>query len=121
MSKAQSAVQQCNGSKGESFNDSRSILSFCFAGRIRSQVYLTFFSGSLTNVRQIGIEFHSVPKYITEYFTITQELYKLGFITIMWDENRWGGMKYGSGSYFEILFRRHNLDQCEDWQGIAIV
>ena len=53
-----------------------------------------------------------VPTYIKEYFTITQELYKLGFVTIMWDENRAYSKKTKStGSpLFEIVFRRHNLD-----------
>ena len=47
-----------------------------------------FESGSLANVRQIGIEFHEVWRNIRQYFTVVKELYKLGFVTIMWDENR---------------------------------
>ena len=53
---------------------------------------------------QIGIEFHEVPRYIKQYFTIIQNLYKLGFVTIMWDENRVAGP-----TLFEIVFRRSDL------------
>ena len=38
-------------------------------------------------MRQIGIEFHEVPTYIKEFFTIIQELYKLGFVTIIGSDN----------------------------------
>ena len=67
-------------------------------------------SGVLANVRQIGIEFHMVPSFSKRYFTIVQELYKLGFVTIMWDENR---VAVNQGyPLFEIVFRRSNLDAC---------
>ena len=66
-------------------------------------------SGSLANVRQIGIEFHNVPKYSKQYFTIVQELYKLGFVTIMWDENRVASITEKGSPLFEIVFRRSNL------------
>ena len=60
-------------------------------------------------MRQIGIEFHEVPTYIKEYFTIIQELYKLGFVTIMWDENMYASRYDKKSTFFEIVFRRHNL------------
>ena len=64
-------------------------------------------------MRQIGIEFHEVPTYIKEYFTIIQELYKLGFVTIMWDENMYASRYLDTydkkSTFFEIVFRRHNL------------
>ena len=71
-------------------------------------------SGSLANVRQIGIEFHNVPTHSKEFFAIVQELYKLGFVTIMWDDN--GVMsitrKGKERHFFEIFFRRSNLAAC---------
>ena len=69
-------------------------------------------SGSLANVRQIGIEFHFVPKYSKEYFIIVQELYKLGFVTIMWDENRVASITNKGSPLFEIVFRRSDLAAC---------
>ena len=70
-------------------------------------------SGSLANVRQIGIEFHNVPTHSKEFFAIVQELYKLGFVTIMWDENRVSSLKWRSErELFEIVFRRSNLAAC---------
>ena len=83
-------------------------------------------SGSLANVRQIGIEFHYVPQYGKQYFTIVQELYKLGFVTIMWDENRiFSALNKNlehnlnrklnaltGAPLFEIVFRRSTLATC---------
>ena len=43
-----------------------------------------------------------MPKYIKQYFNIVQELYIMGFVTIMWEENK---LDIGSKS-FEIVFRR---------------
>ena len=89
-----------------------------------------FESGGLFNVRQIGIEFHNVSKSIKKYFTVVKMLYKLGFVTIMWDENRvaknlnnWGlklglvlletaGLKDQGAHLFEIVFRRFNISDC---------
>ena len=89
-----------------------------------------FESGGLLNVRQIGIEFHNVSKSIKKYFTVVKMLYKLGFVTIMWDENRvaknlnnWGlklglvlletaGLKDQGAHLFEIVFRRFNISDC---------
>ena len=68
---------------------------------------LFFFRGSLANVAQIGIEFHNVPRYIKQYFTIIQGLYKLGFVTINWEENLAQGP-----TLFEIVFKRSNLATC---------
>ena len=68
-------------------------------------------SGSLANVRQIGIEFHDVPTHSKEYFIIVQELYKLGFVTIMWDDNRVMSTTHFY-PFFEIVFRRSNLAAC---------
>ena len=91
-----------------------------------------FESGPLANVRQIGIEFHWVSRNIRKYFTMVQELYKLGFVTIMWDENRVAtnvnkkGQKLGlvlletaglmdmATREFEIVFRRYNLSNCSN-------
>ena len=89
-----------------------------------------FESSFLANVRQIGIEFHWVSQNIRQYFTIVQGLYKLGFVTVMWDENRvatninkWGqklglvlletaGLKDYGTREFEIVFRRVNISDC---------
>ena len=76
---------------------------------------LLLFSGSLANVRQIGIEFHWVPTFSKEFFTITQELYKLGFVTIMWDENRSASVTNKGSPLFEIVFRRSSLDPCKGY------
>ena len=91
-------------------------------------------SGSLANVRQIGIEFHYVPQYGKQYFTIVQELYKLGFVTIMWDENRiFSALNRNleqnlnrklnaltGAPLFEIVFRRSTLATCFLWNKIYI-
>ena len=53
-----------------------------------------------------------VPDYSKQYFTIVQELYKLGFVTIMWDENRVASMTEKGSQSFEIVFRRSNLAAC---------
>ena len=72
-------------------------------------------SGTLDNVRQIGIEFHKVPQNIKTYFTIIQSLYKLGFVTIAWDPNLttkpW--QHNGPFHYFEIVFRRSDVAECK--------
>ena len=71
------------------------------------------FSGSLANVRQIGIEFHEVLENIKRYFTIIQELYKLGFVTIAWEPNFTTKPAKGPYDFFEIVFRRSNVDACK--------
>ena len=74
-------------------------------------------------MRQIGIEFHFAdfkeegdimqpPMYSKQYFTMVQELYKLGFVTIMWDENRVVSTHVKGSPLFEIVFRRSNLGLC---------
>ena len=91
-----------------------------------------FESGALANVRQIGIEFHWVSQNIRKYFNMVKGLYKLGFVTIMWDENRVAtnvnkkGQKLGlvlletaglmdmATREFEIVFRRYNLSNCSN-------
>ena len=91
----------------------------CLGGDINSQlnsfviVMGLLFSGSLLNVRQIGIEFHEVPENIRRYFTIVQKLYKLGFVTIAWDPNLTTKPVKGPFRYFEIVFRRSNVDECQ--------
>jgi len=80
-------------------------------GAERDSMMQWFKSGSLANVRQIGIEFHDVPTHSKEYFTIVQELYKLGFVTIMWDINRIISITRPP-PFFEIVFRRSNLAAC---------
>ena len=75
---------------------------------------ILFSSGSLANVRQIGIEFHMVPNYSKQYFTIVQELYKMGFVTIMWDENRVASVTNKGSPLFEVVFRRSNLAACSE-------
>ena len=60
----------------------------------------------------MGLEFHMTYKYrhSKQYFTIVQELYNLGFVTIMWDENRVSSLKWRSErELFEIVFRRFNF------------
>ena len=72
------------------------------------------YSGSLTNVRQIGIEFHEVTENVKRYFTIIQELYKLGFVTIAWDPNlTTTSFTNGPFRYFEIVFRRSDVAICK--------
>ena len=78
-------------------------------------------SGSLANVRQIGIEFHYVPQYGKQYFTIVQELYKLGFVTIMWDENRFANNGRKGSPLFEIVFRRSKLAACSEYSGSGFI
>ena len=71
----------------------------------------------------MGIEFHMVNvggaerdtmlfRYIKQYFTIIQHLYKLGFVSIMWEENRGQSYLYRGSQIFEIVFRRSNLAAC---------
>ena len=108
MLKVQSGNQWCNGLRGGTRHISNKKL------RHRNYCKLTILlsSGSLANVRQIGIEFHNVPKFSKQYFTIIQELYKLGFVTIMWDENRVANIFNKGSPLFEIVFRRSNLTAC---------
>ena len=81
--------------------------------RIKSQLQVNFaFSNSIKNVQQIGIEFHRVPANIAAYFTIVQQLYRLGFKTIAWDPNLTTKPTQGPFQFFEIVFRRSNLDSC---------
>ena len=62
---------------------------------------------------QIGIEFHDVPNNIRRYFSIVQRLYKLGFLVIAWDPNLFTKHRKGPFAYFEIVFRRSDLAECE--------
>ena len=72
------------------------------------------YSGSLANVRQIGIEFHEVTGNIKRYFTIVQELYKLGFVTIAWDPNlTTTSFTKGPFRFFEFVFRRSDVAACK--------
>ena len=99
-----SVIWCSNGSGGElSLNNNLGILT-----------EIVFLSGSITNVRQIGIEFHKVPQNVKIYFTIIQELYKLGFVTIAWDPNLTTKPAKGPFQYFEIVFRRSYVEDCED-------
>jgi len=43
--------------------------------------------GTLQNVLQIGVEFHSVDHFFGEYFDILHQLYSKGFKLISWDAN----------------------------------
>ena len=70
------------------------------------------FSGVLYNVRQMGIEFHKVSQNIKRYFTIMQELYKMGFVTIAWDPNLTTKPQKGPFEYFEIVLRQPTIDPC---------
>ena len=68
-------------------------------------------------MRQIGIEFHEVTENVKRYFTIIQELYKLGFVTIAWDPNlTTTSFTKGPFRYFEIVFRRSDVAACKVWQ-----
>jgi hypothetical protein len=66
----------------------------------------------LANVRQIGIEFHKVTINVKIYFKIVQQLYKLGYKTIAWDPNLTTHPIRGPFAYYEIVFRKTNLDIC---------
>ena len=68
------------------------------------------FSGVLDNVRQLGIEFHKVSKNIKQYFTIMQQLYKMGFVTIAWDLTT--KPQKGPFEYFEIVLRKPVINPC---------
>ena len=74
---------------------------------------IALFSGTLNNVRQIGIEFHEVPKNIKTYFAIIQKLYKLGFVTIAWDPNLTTKPYNEPFQFFEIVFRRSDVAMCK--------
>ena len=70
------------------------------------------FSNSLTNVLQIGVEFHDVPNNIRRYFTIVQRLYKMGFVVFAWDPNLLTRHMKEPFPFFEIVLRRSNLSEC---------
>jgi hypothetical protein len=70
-------------------------------------------SGALKNILQIGIEFHQVPRKVKVYFQMVQELYKLGFKTIRWDPNLVAFPGRGPINFFEIVFRKTDLEICD--------
>ena len=74
-------------------------------GHERPAMSQWFSSGSLDNVRQIGIEFHAAGEHARSYFESVQKLYGLGFKIIAWDPNLWTTIKNGNLGFFEIVFR----------------
>ena len=67
---------------------------------------------------QIGVEFHDVPKNIQSYFTIVQRLYQLGFVIVAWDPNLFAKHLEGPFGYFEIVFRRSDLAECDSLKAL---
>ena len=67
----------------------------------------------MENVLQIGVEFHDVVNQINDFFAIVVGLYKLGFVTIAWEPNTVVKPKSGPFAYFEIVFRRSDMEACK--------
>ncbi len=53
-----------------------------------------------------------MPANIKAYFRIVQELYRLGFKTIVWDPNLTTKPTSGPFHYFEVVFRKSNMEGC---------
>ena len=85
---------------------------------LRSFPVIDIFSKPLTNVKQIGIEFHGGIQF-KEYASISKYLVALGFKLISWDSNlivadRWNpqGISHAY-TIFEVVFRKTELIDCD--------
>ncbi|XP_059085374.1 uncharacterized protein LOC131882289 [Tigriopus californicus] len=62
-------------------------------------------SGALNNAMQLGLELHGVDRYPSEFWSILQDLYHLGFRVISYDPNFCSSYATrGLYQSFEIVF-----------------
>ncbi|XP_063718875.1 uncharacterized protein LOC134845744 [Symsagittifera roscoffensis] len=103
------------GHNGHS-NDIIHYLKVDIEGEERNSIPEWIRSGSLANVKQIGIEFHQGDngKNFQSYAEITKLLSQHGFKLISWDPNMvvTSNLKSGPYSCFEVVFRKTELIDC---------
>ena len=66
-------------------------------------------SGVIDRIRQIGVEFHEVGKFIYVYAKIVKRLSARGFKIISWEPNFTTQRGINGYDFFEVVFRKTEI------------